>query len=329
MNATRPGSAGLAGAWTRFWFPAVPAARFEVFRRLLYAYLVLDVLVTTTWVRDHGTADMDLYQPLLIGRLLPLPVPTDAVVALTMWTVLVGAVVGLSGRAPRIVGAITACAYLQWMVIAFSYGKVNHDRFPLVVALFVAVTVGRTSVRDRTPSAAAGWALQMTMAATVAVYLLSVVAKVRYGGWLWANSATLTQALIRRATPIGELLRDLPHLTVLAQWAAVAFEVASPLLLVRHRIRWVLWGTAIGFHVVAFAVLSIGFYPQLLCLLAFLPLERLVPVARTSRAPLRPSPAGARARPAERSMPVGLRRCDRWNPGTVVRGWSTSEGDGP
>jgi hypothetical protein len=274
----------LAAAWERFWFPAVPAARFEIFRRLLYGYLVLDVLVTTAWVRDHGTADAGLYQPLLIGRLLPLPVPTDAVVTVTMWTVLVGAVLGIAGRSPRLVGAITACAYLQWMVIAFSYGKVNHDRFPLLVALFVAVTVGRTSIRDRTPSTAAGWALRMTMVATVSVYFLSVVAKVRYGGWLWANSATLTQALLRRATFLGRELRDLPQVAVLAQWGAVAFEVLSPLLLVRHRIRWVLWGTAIGFHVVTFAVLSIGFYPQVLCLLAFLPLERLVPVPQGATA---------------------------------------------
>jgi len=280
VNGTRsPGVAAVAATWTRFWFPAVPAARFEIFRRLVYGYLLLDVLVTTTWVRDHGSHDAGLYQPLLIGRLLPLPVPTDAVVTATMWIVLVGAVIGLAGRSPRAVGAITACAYLQWMVIAFSYGKVNHDRFPLLVALFAAVTVGRTSVRDRTPSPAAGWALQMTMVATVAVYFLSVVAKVRYGGWLWANSATLTQALIRRATFVGRGLLDLPQVVVLAQWAAVAFEVATPLLLVPHRVRWVLWGTAIGFHVVTFAVLSIGFYPQLLCLLAFLPLERLVPVA--------------------------------------------------
>lgn len=270
----------LATWWRRFWFPAVPAARFEVFRRLLYGYLVLDVLVTTAWVRDHGSADAGLYQPLLIGRLLPLPVPTDAVVTGTMWIVLVGAVIGIAGRSPRVVGAITACAYLQWMVIAFSYGKVNHDRFPLLVALFVAITVDRTSIRDRTPSPAAGWALQMTMVATVAVYFLSVVAKVRYGGWLWANSATLTQALLRRATFVGRELRDLPQVAVVAQWAAVIFELLSPLLLVRHRIRWVLWGVAIGFHVVTFAVLSIGFYPQVLCLLAFLPLERLVPVPR-------------------------------------------------
>lgn len=270
----------IAVRWASFWFRAVPAARLEVFRRLLCGYLVLDVLVATPWVRDHGSADVDLYQPLLVGRLLPLPVPTDAVVAATMWTVVVGAVLGIAGRSPRIVGAITACAYLQWMVIAFSYGKVNHDRFPLVVALFAVATVGRTGLRDRTPSAAAGWALQVTAVATVAVYFLSVVAKVRYGGWLWANSATLTQALLRRATFLGRELLDRPELAVLAQWATVLFELASPLLLVRHRLRWVLWGTAVGFHAATFAVLSIGFYPQLVCLLAFLPLERLVPVAR-------------------------------------------------
>ena len=268
----------VIATWERFWFPAVPAARFEIFRRLLCGYVVFDVLVVTAWVRNHGSPDAGLYQPLLIGRLLPLPVPTDAVVTVTMWIVLVGGVIGVAGRSSRLVGAITACAYLQWMVVAFSYGKVNHDRFPLLVALFVAATVERTSVRDRTPSTAAGWALQMTTVATVAVYFLSVVAKVRYGGWMWASSATLTQALIRRATSLGEQLRELPQVAVLAQWAAVAFEVASPLLLVRRRIRWVLWGTAIGFHVVTFALLSIGFYPQLLCLLAFLPLERLAPV---------------------------------------------------
>lgn len=283
----------LAGAWGRFWFPAVPAARFEIFRRLLCAYLLLDVFVTTSWVQDHGSADAGLYQPLLIGRVLPLPVPTDVVVTATMWIVVAGALLGLAGRSTRLVGALTACAYLQWMVIAFSYGKVNHDRFPLLVALFVAVTVERTTIRDRTPSVAAGWALQMTMVATVAVYFLSVVAKVRYGGWLWANSATLTQALLRRATFLGRGLRDLPMVAVVAQWAAVAFELLSPALLVRHRIRWVLWATAVGFHVVTFAVLSIGFYPQLLCLLAFLPLERLV----------RPAPADGTE--SDGAAPVG------------------------
>ncbi|MGK2928834.1 MAG: HTTM domain-containing protein [Acidimicrobiales bacterium] len=274
---TAPARAGRwKGGWDRFWFAPVPAARFEVFRRLLYAYLWLDVFLVTPFVRQRGSADVGLYEPLLIGRLLPVPLPTDLVVAATMWTVLVGAAIGMAGRSPRLVGAITASAYLQWMLVAFSYGKVNHDRFPLLVALFVAATVDRIDLGDRRPSVPSGWALQMVRVSVVAVYFLSVVAKVRFGGWLWANSATLTQALIRRGTFLGRELIEHPNVVVVSQWAAVAFEVTSPLLLVRHRARWVWWALAVVFHLVTFGLLSIAFYPQLVCLLAFLPLERLV-----------------------------------------------------
>lgn len=292
MTAVVPvGTDTSAGRWDRFWFPAVPAARFEVFRRLLHVYLWLDVIVITPFVRQRGSSDANLYEPLLIGRLLPFPVPTDVVVAATMWTVLAGAALGIAGRSPRVVGAVTACAYLQWMLIAFSYGKVNHDRFPLLVALFVSATVGRIRLDDRRPSPAAGWALQMVRVSVVAVYFLSVAAKIRFGGWLWANSATLTQALVRRGTFVGRELIDHPNVVVASQWAAVAFEVTSPLLLARGRIRWLWWAFAVVFHVVTFAVLSIAFYPQLVCLLAFLPLERLVPVG----SPATPRPAAQRA----------------------------------
>lgn len=300
MTAVAPAGTG-AGRWDRFWFPAVPAARFEVFRRLLYAYLWLDVVVITPWVRERSSAEADLYEPLLIGRMLPFPVPTDVVVAATMWTVLVGAALGIAGRAPRLVGAVTACAYLQWMLIAFSYGKVNHDRFPLLVALFVSATVGRIHLADRRPSRAAGWALQMVRVAVVAVYFLSVVAKIRFGGWLWANSATLTQALVRRGTFPGRELIDHPNVVVASQWAAVAFEVTSPLLLARGRIRRLWWAFAVVFHVVTFATLAIGFYPQLVCLLAFLPLERLVRVGS-------PATQEQEAQPAARKPSTTLAR---------------------
>ena len=279
-----------ARSWDRFWFPAVPAARLEWFRRLLYAYLWVDVWVTTGFVRAHGSVDTDLYQPLVIGRVLPLPVPTDRVVTATMWIVLAGALVGITGRVPRIAGAVTAVAYLEWMVIAFSYGKVDHDRFPIIAALFVVATVERARTSDRTASLAAGWALRMVQVSVVAVYFLSVVAKVRYGGWLWADSATLTQALVRRGTTIGRDLLDQPDLLVAAQWAAVCFEVSSLALLARGRARWVWWWGALVFHVTTYALLSIAFFPQLVCLLAFLPLERLT-IPRSGGSSVAPSGA--------------------------------------
>ncbi len=267
-------TAGI-GAWERFWFAPVPVGRFEIFRRLVYAYLWIDVWLTTAYVRDRGSVDEDLYDPLLIGRLLPLPTPTDAVVTVTMVILLAGATAGLAGRAPRIVAAITAGAYLQWVVIAFSYGKVDHDRFPLVIALFVAASMGRTRPSDRTPSGAAGWALRLVQVGVVSVYFLSVLAKVRYGGVDWANSATLTQALVRRGTSIGRALVDQPGVLVAAQWATVVFEATSIVMLVRHRVRWAWWFAAVVFHLTTYLLLSIAFFPQLVCLLAFVPLERM------------------------------------------------------
>jgi hypothetical protein len=263
-------------AWDRFWFPAVPAARLEIFRRAVYGFVWLDLLVLRPWVRHHGSIDADLYDPLLVARALPLPVPTDTTVTATMVVLLAGSALGLAGRSSRLVGLVTAVAYVQWMVIAFSFGKVDHDRFALVVALFVVATVGRVDLQDRSPSRRAGWALQMVCVATVAVYFLSVVAKVRYGGWLWANSATLTQAVWRRGTFLGRPLLDDPAILLTAQWAAVVFEATSPMMLVRHRVRWLWWASAVGFHAVTYAVISIAFFPQLVCLLAFLPLERVV-----------------------------------------------------
>ncbi len=266
---TRPTS------WERFWFTAVPAARAEVFRRLTAAFVVLDVVFIHSFLNQHGSDDTDLYQPLLIGRVLPLPVPTDLVV-LTVAGVVVGcAGLTLAGRANRLVGVALAAGYLQWLIIDFSYGKVDHDRFPIVLALFALASVRPSTLDDRRASLTAGWALRCVQVAVVSVYFLSAVAKVRYGGWLWANSATLTQALVRRGTSFGRTLLDTPSVLVAAQWLAIAFEVASPLMLRRGRVGIAMVSIAIGFHLVTWSMLTIGFYPQLLCVTAFFPLERL------------------------------------------------------
>lgn len=268
-----------ASRWDRFWFRPVPTARLEVFRRIVAAYVLVDVVFVTSFVRDHGSVDTGLYEPLLIGRLLPLPVPTDTVVLATMTVTLLAATVVTLGRSTRAVGVVLAAGYLQWMVIAFSYGKVDHDRFPLVLALFVLASVRPGSIDDPTPSSRAGWVLRTVQVATVAVYFLSAIAKVRYGGWLWANSATLTQAVVRRGTTLGRSLLDHPYALVAGQWCAVAFEVASPLMLRRGRVGAAMVGLAVAFHAITWSVLTIGFYPQLVCLLAFAPLERLRPSA--------------------------------------------------
>jgi hypothetical protein len=198
---------------------------------------------------------------------------------------LAAALVAATGRAPRAAGVAVLALYLEWMVIAFSYGKVDHDRFAFLVALAVLPTVGRAGHRDRGTSEAAGWALRCVQVAVVATYFLSAWAKFRYGGVEWLNSATLVTAVIRKGTPLAMPLLHLPWLLRLAQWGIVAFELSSPAVLVvrsqRLRTAWVVGCYA--FHVMTFATISIVFLPHCVALLAFLPIERLVAALRPRR----------------------------------------------
>ncbi len=257
-------------------FEPAPLARVAVFRVLVYLFVPLDVLVTHTSGAYHAYADPAFYQPLLIGRVLPLPVPTYELVIGVQWALVVAALVAATGKAPRVLGWLVFGLYLEWMVIAFSYGKVDHDRFAYLVALAVLPSVGRAGVRSLAPSGAAGWALRCVQLAVVATYFYAAWAKLRFGGPEWVDSATITRAVVRRGTPLSEPLLALGWPLHLTQWFIMVLELASPLIFfVSERWRRRAVGFFFGFHAVTYAMITIIFLPHVLCLLAFLPLERL------------------------------------------------------
>ena len=268
---------------TRWLFRPQPLARVAVLRVLLYAFVPVDVLLTTTFVRAHAHVPGELYAPLRIGRLLPLPTPGPWVevfqVVLVVAAVL-AATAAAKDRWPRLAGWLVAVLYLEWMVVAMSYGKVDHDRFAFLVALFVLPSVGRAGLRDRRTTEAAGWALAVVALAVVATYTLAAVAKIRFGGWGWADGATLSWAVLRRGTPLSEPLLAVPWVLEAAQYGILVLAlVVAPLLLVRwrdERITWALVAAFLGFHVMTFATVTIIFLPHCMALLCLLPLERLV-----------------------------------------------------
>lgn len=276
---------------SRWLFSPVPLARIAVLRVVAYLFVPVDVLLTTPWVVAHGSVPRELYQPLLIGRVLHLPAP-GAWVEVLRWVLVAGALGAATGRLPRLLGAVVALLYLEWMVVAFSYGKVDHDRVGYLVLLAALPTVGRARLSDRSPSAAAGWAVRTTSLAVVATYFLSAWAKIRFGGVDWVTGATLTRAVIRRGTALSTPLLDHAWLLTAFQWVLISVELlVSPLLLVRWRdVRrtYALVGGFYLFHLVTFLTISIIFLPHCIALLALLPLERL------ARAPL----PGAAAREA-------------------------------
>jgi hypothetical protein len=271
------------------WLTApVPKGRVAAFRTVVYLFVAGDLVLFTPWVRTHADVPGELYQPLFVGRLLHLPTPNSALVHGTFWALLVLALAAATGRAPRALGWPVLLLYFEWMIIAMSYGKVDHDRFGLLVALAALPTAGRARHGDRTPTEAGGWALRVTQLAVVATYFLAAWAKLRFGGVDWVTSSVLARAIIRRGTELADVLASVPGLLVAAQVGIVAFELASPILFVlRDRWRYTAIGFFYAFHVATIATITISFAPHLAAMTSFLPLERLIRPWARPRSPLR------------------------------------------
>ncbi|MFI5931599.1 MFS transporter permease [Actinoplanes sp. NPDC051494] len=258
---------------------AVPRGRIAAFRTLVYLFVAADLVVFTPWVRHHASTPGDLYQPLLAGRLLHLPTPTPLIVHGIFWALLVLGLAAATGRAPRLLGWAVFALYFEWMIIAMSYGKVDHDRIGLLVALAALPTAGRARHGDPTRTEAGGWALRVTQIAVVCTYFLAAFAKVRFGGLDWVTSSVLARAIIRRGTELADLIAGVPYLLILAQFGIMLFELGSPVIFF-VKPRWRNWVVAFfySFHVVTFATITISFAPHLAALASFLSLEKIRPV---------------------------------------------------
>ena len=290
VTADRPARISPRGGW---WFRPVPLARIAAVRTIAYLFIPVDVFLTTAWVKAHAAVPTEWYQPLTIGQLLPLPTPTSTVVHVVQWALVLAALAAASGRAPRLLGTAVFLLYLEWMVIAMSYGKVDHDRVAYLVLLAVLPTIGVARWRDRRSSEAAGWAMAAVLVAVMITYFLAAWAKIRFGGWDWHTGSTLVRAVMRRGTPLADWTLDFPVLLTALQWVMIGIEAAAPLmLLVRSdRARVVLVSLLIGFHLTVFAGVAIIFLPHCVAILSLLPWERLPALrARLRRAPVRGTP---------------------------------------
>ncbi len=287
-------TAAVVTAPAGWLFRPASLARIAWLRILAYLFVPVDVLLTTPWVVQHADVPAALYQPLLVGRLLPLPTPGPWVEALR-WLLIGTALVAATGRLPRSLGVLVAVMYLEWMLVAFSYGKVDHDRIGFLVLLAVLPTVGAARRDDQRSSEAAGWAVSMTALAVVATYFLSALAKLRFGGLDWVDGATLTRAVVRRGTTLSTPLLDHAWALHAFQYVLIGVELlVSPLLLVRwrdERRTWLLVAGFYGFHLMTFLTISIVFLPHCVALLALLPLERLP--ARRGAVRRLPAPSAA------------------------------------
>lgn len=264
------------------WFVApVPRARLAAFRLLIYAFIPLEILWIRASVIPHSYVP-DLYRPTWLARALhlpPLSVGTATVLKYAILALVVAAIAAvLLDRWQRTTGWLLAGTFWIWMLNSMGFGYISHDHLAMMVAITVLPTAGVATLRDQTPSEAAGWALRCVQLAVVATYFGSAVLKTLRSGtpWGWANSAVFVWAIMRRGSGFIRWTLDYPWLLQLGQWGLLAIEFASPVVLwLRGRWLYVAIATFCGFHLLTFLSLGIHFLPTVVCWAAFLPLERL------------------------------------------------------
>ncbi|MDM4784385.1 MULTISPECIES: hypothetical protein [unclassified Micromonospora] len=126
---------------------------------------------------------------------------------MVFWALLVTALLAATGRAHRLLGWTVFALYFEWMIVAMSYGKVDHDRFALLVALAGAAhrpAVPGTATRS-VPRRAAG-RCGSPRSRSSARNFLAAWAKFRFGVGR-ANGSVLARAIIRRGTDLADLTR--------------------------------------------------------------------------------------------------------------------------
>lgn len=269
-------------AWNRFWYTPAPLGRVAWFARLIYLYVPFDLLMGR-FVADHGLVPGSWYAPLWVGRLLHIPGPSASGMAVVAWSIVALCLVAAAGRGRRTAGVLVFLLYFYWCYIGFSYGKVDHDKVALLVALAVLPTVDWAGRSARVQDERAGWALRSVQVAVVLVYLLSAVTKLRVSGLSWLTSSILIFAIVRRGTMFADPLLNHPTVLHFMQAGILAFESTSPFLLKRSRIGRIWLAGAFAFHLASSVGIKIHFLPQVMCLFAFLPLERTADLAARIR----------------------------------------------
>ena len=259
--------------WSDYWFEPMPVARLDAVARVLFVGIIFMVSSPDRWALDHAEVPHSWYRPVLLARVLHLPAPTAASIGMLRTVIVVACLVGLVRRVPRLTSAVVFSGVVVWVLWAFSYGKVDHDRLTMVLALFALSITARhgPDVLART-----GWSIRLVQVGFALAYPLSALVKLRTAGWGWANSAVFARAMIRRDGYIGDSLIGHPEVLRLGQWAFLFFEIFGVVLLCRNKkLRAVALTGVVAMHTFTYLAIGISFLPHTICIVAFFPLERI------------------------------------------------------
>jgi uncharacterized membrane protein YphA (DoxX/SURF4 family) len=281
----------LARWWQAFWFRPVPVRRLAVFRILVAAYVVQDLLLSH-WMLRYATVAEEFYEPIHIIRLHSLPRLGPEVLSVVYIVLIAAALCAMVGLATRLSLTVAAPLYIYWYATYYSYGEVSNSRTAIAVALVVLAIApaGRAysldsvlarrrgkPLAEEEESEIAGWAFQVLTVLLVYMYFFAGLTKLRVTGFDWWYSGAFERGIADEGAAAALWLAE-HHLWLVQAMAlgALVFELCSPVLLIRGRLRQWYAGVAVLFHLGSLVLLRMDFLGMaLICAAVVLNLERI------------------------------------------------------
>ncbi|HEY5951253.1 MAG TPA: HTTM domain-containing protein [Kofleriaceae bacterium] len=275
-----------------WWFSPAPAERLAALRILIGGYALIYIVARLPELAAVARYGRGNFHPVGIVRVLAVPLPPGAVLAIAIATcVLLAAFV--AGFAYRITAPLAALALLWTLTYRNAWGQIFHTENLLVLhvialALVPAAANAWAVDKPRDASAGYGWPIKLLAALTAATYVLAGIAKLRIAGIDWVDGEllrnqiavdNLRKALLGdRVAPLAHLFLDHPSPLVGFSVLTLVLELGAPLALFGRRLGYVWAFVAWAFHLGVVLMMNIWF-PYPLAGIAFLPLlpaERIV-----------------------------------------------------
>jgi len=276
-----------------------PAERLAAFRVITGTFALGYLLIRVGVFLELGNRSDSSFEGVGVLAGLSTTLSSDTILAIIVTTVVAG--IGYTiGSHFKLSGPLFAIGMLTLTTYRGSWGQLLHFENLMVLHLMIVAVSpaadawsfdAARNARKRTKDEVAyGWPLGLAGMVVVLTYVISGIAKLRYGGPQWvlgdtlrnhiAYSAARLDLLDANRSPIAEYIIDRAWIFPPMAAAAVILELAAPIAFVRGRPRDI-WVFAVWtMHVSIFASMLVGF-PYPLFGVAFAPfyrLERLVQV---------------------------------------------------
>ena len=241
------------------------------------------------------------YNPLPVLKALLLPWgpwgtirPGDTFLYATFAVAVVAGVLATVGLLARVSMLCAALANTLLVAHWYSYGDYHHAEALMLIALGVLALSPSAEVwsldsvlRSRAghpaspgESVFARWPLLLMQWIIALTYLSAAGSKLVYGGWQWFDGYTMTYHFLRFALQPGHegavLAASLPPwMHIVPSIIAILFELTFFVAVLVPRTAWLYVLIGIGFHIVVYETMGIGFFQTIVLYSVFVRSLRL------------------------------------------------------